>query len=164
MTIAIVGAGSWGTALAVVLADAGQQVRLWVRNAELATEVAQSRCNERFLPGAILDASIQVTPDLGGCLRGVSLAVLAVPTHGMREVARAGAPALPRGVSVVSGAKGFEEATGATMTAVLAAECGVTHPAVALSGPNIASELARGLPPPPSRPRPPHRASRETAT
>lgn len=146
MSIAIVGAGSWGVALAAVLSSAGQEVRLWVRNPDLAVELARTRCSPRFLPDVFLDESVRVTPDLRDCLGAVSLAVLTVPTHGMREVARAAADALPPGVSVVSGAKGFEEPTGATMTTVLTQEFGPTHPAAALSGPNIAGELARGLP------------------
>ncbi|GAC1341965.1 MAG: NAD(P)H-dependent glycerol-3-phosphate dehydrogenase [Candidatus Dormibacteria bacterium] len=146
MTIAIVGAGTWGTALAVVLSNAGREVRLWARSPDLAAELTRTRRNHRYLPGVSLGESVEVTPDLPGCVRASSLVVLTVPTHGIREVARAMADALPPGVSVVSGAKGFEEETGATMTRLLAQEFGTRHPTVALSGPNIASELARGLP------------------
>ncbi len=146
MTIAIVGAGSWGTALAAVLSRAGNDVRLWARNAELAAELSETRRNPQFLPDLLLDASVTVTSNMEACLRSAELVIFAVPTHGMRPVARLASAKLPGRVSVVSAAKGFEEGTGTTMTAVLNAEVGPDHPTVALSGPNIASELARGLP------------------
>lgn len=146
MSIAIVGAGSWGTALAAVLSHAGHEVRLWARNPGAAEEMVRTRSNPRFLRDVTLDPSVQVTSDLSVCLQTASLVLFTVPTHGMRHIARAAAGRLRHGVSVVSGAKGFEEISGATMTSVLTQELGPKHPSVALSGPNIAAELALGLP------------------
>lgn len=146
MTIAIVGAGSWGMALAAVLSRAGNDVRLWARKAELAAELSQTRRSPAFLPDLALEDSVTVTSSIDVCLERAGLVIFTVPTHGMRAVARTVAVALPRNVCVVSGAKGFEEGTGSTMTTVLSSELGPDHPTVALSGPNIAAELARGLP------------------
>ena len=85
-TIAILGAGSWGTALAVHLARTGHDVRLWGRDATLMERLATDRENPFYLPGIALDAAIRPTASLGGALDGASLVVVAIPSHGLRPV------------------------------------------------------------------------------
>jgi glycerol-3-phosphate dehydrogenase (NAD(P)+) len=146
MRVAVVGAGSWGTALAQSLSTAGCEVRLWARDANVAGQLRTSRRHPWALPGIELDAHVQVDDDLEAALDEAAVAILAVPSHGMRDIAAAAAPSLTD-VIVVSAAKGFELASGLTMTAVLDEVLAGTAAAVAaLSGPNIAIEVARGLP------------------
>lgn len=146
--VAIVGAGSWGTALAQSLAAAGRTVRLWARDPALAARIDAERRNPAYLPGIPLSPAIDVTTDLAATLRDAAVVLLAVPTHGMAATARACAAGLDGSQDVVSAAKGFEVSTGATMTEVLAEVLGtrVASRLAALSGPNIAIEIARGLP------------------
>ncbi|MBV9100955.1 MAG: NAD(P)-dependent glycerol-3-phosphate dehydrogenase [Candidatus Dormibacteraeota bacterium] len=147
--IAVVGAGSWGMALAQALArDGDREVSLWARHQDLAAEIARTRHNPRYLSDMELDASVEVTADPAACVHGCGIVVLAVPTHGMRDVATLVAPHLQRDCVIVSGAKGFEERTSLTMSGVLADVLGSGWDGAitALSGPNIAVEVARGLP------------------
>lgn len=148
MRIAIVGAGSWGTALAQTLALAGgdRHVVLWDRTDSVAAAIAATRHNPRYLREIELDQDIEVTSDLGGALTGAGVVVLAVPTSAMRDVARHARSDLDAGAVVVSAAKGFEESSGSTMSEVLAGVLGASARITALSGPNIAVEIARGLP------------------
>ncbi len=144
--VAIVGAGAWGTALAQTLAHAGVVTSLWVRRPDDAADIASTRVNLRHLPGIRLDPAIDVTANLGDAVRDASIVVLAIPTHGMRDVATSVRGKLTGTAVVVSAAKGFELSTHMTMTAVLADVLGAGRPVAALSGPNIAPEIAAGLP------------------
>lgn len=149
MRIAIIGAGSWGMALAQALGHDGERdVVLWARHRDLAAELTRTRRNPRYLNDLELDVSVDVTADMPAALRGSEIVVLAVPTHGMRDIATLAAPHLVRDAVIVSGAKGFEERTSLTMSAVLVEVLGTAwdHAVTALSGPNIAVEIARGLP------------------
>jgi glycerol-3-phosphate dehydrogenase (NAD(P)+) len=146
MRIAVVGAGSWGTALAQSLSTAGCEVRLWSRDPEVAEELRSSRRHPWALPGIELNAQVHVDDRLDSALERAAVVILAVPSHGMRDIAKAAAPWLGEAI-VVSAAKGFELQTGLTMTAVLGEVLSGSGTAVAaLSGPNIAIEVARGLP------------------
>jgi glycerol-3-phosphate dehydrogenase (NAD(P)+) len=146
MRVAVVGAGSWGTALAQSLSTAGCEVHLWARDPALAGTIRSSRRHPWALPGIELNAAVRVDEGLADALVGAEVAILAVPSHGMRDTAIAAAGALGDAI-VVSAAKGFELRTGLTMTAVLAEVLsGRGAPIAALSGPNIAIEVARGLP------------------
>lgn len=145
MRVAVVGAGSWGTALAQSLSNAGSEVRLWARDAEVAEVLQTTRRHPWALDGIELNAGIRVDDHLAACLSEAEIAILAVPSHGMRVIASAlvsSADAL----IVVSAAKGFEVETGLTMSGVLADVLGPAARIAALSGPNIAIEVARGLP------------------
>ena len=147
MRIALVGAGSWGTALAQCLSGAGCEVTLWARDPGLAATLRDARVHPRALPGITLRADVDVTDALDRALAGAAVAILAVPSHGMRSITAAVRPHLAEGCAVVSAAKGFELGSGMTMTAVIADELGGGRvPIAALSGPNIAIEVARGLP------------------
>jgi glycerol-3-phosphate dehydrogenase (NAD(P)+) len=146
--IAVLGAGSWGTALASVLAGSGREATLWARDPALALRIGSERRNPAYLPGVSLSPSMRVTGDLGEALSGARIVVLAVPTHGMRATVERCRPILWEGCAVVSAAKGFETGTGLTMSEVLIDVLGSSWASrvAALSGPNIAMEIARGMP------------------
>ncbi len=144
--IAVLGAGSWGTALAVHLARVGHDVRLWARDAALAAEVEQRRANAAYLPDVVLPPTVSVTHAVDQALRDCSVVVSAVPSHGCRAVIRAATPHLARHAVLVSATKGLEARTWLRMSEVIAGEAGVDHPVVVLSGPTFAAEVARQLP------------------
>ena len=144
--IAILGAGSWGTALAVHLSRSGRDVRLWARDADLVAAMQRARSNPRYLPNVPVNPSIRLTADLGDAVSAASYVVLAVPSHGLRAVVRTVTGRLPAGAVLISAAKGLEEGSLARMSQAIEAETGRTHPVVVLSGPSFAEEVARGLP------------------
>jgi glycerol-3-phosphate dehydrogenase (NAD(P)+) len=147
--IAVVGAGSWGTALAHTLAgEQRDHIALWARRPEIAAAIAATRHNPAYLSDIELHASIQVDADLRSVVDGAGIVIFAVPTGGMREVAGRARSSMSANAVVVSAAKGFEQQSGLTMTAVLGEVLGSASRdrVVALSGPNIAIEVARGLP------------------
>ena len=142
--ISVVGGTSWGTTLAIMLSNAGREVTLLVRTEGEAQELRARRENVRLLPGVPLPLSIAVSAEAAEALRGAELAILAVPAQRMRENIRTLSPALAAALPLLSAAKGIELDTGLRMTEVLAAEA-PGHPLLALSGPNLAPELAAGL-------------------
>src|SRR5688572_30813615 len=105
---AVIGAGSWGTALAKVLADNGYVTRLWGRNAELVAQINTRRENPTYLPGIALPEGLVALTDLGHTLDGVELVTLVVPSHALRDIAGALTSMLPRGVPIVNAMKGIE--------------------------------------------------------
>jgi len=144
--VAVLGSGGWGTALAAHLARVGHDVRLWGRDAQLIAQLNQTRLNDTYLPGVEIPAGVTPVSDLSRAVSGASVVVAAVPSHGLRQVARAMAPALARDATLVSATKGLEVDSLVRMSEVLAQECGTAHPVVVLSGPSFALELARSLP------------------
>ncbi|MFO0647877.1 MAG: NAD(P)H-dependent glycerol-3-phosphate dehydrogenase [Polyangiales bacterium] len=147
MRIAVLGSGSWGTALAKIVADNGHDVTLWGRRPELAAQIQESRENTTFLPGARLPDTLRATSDLGEALHGASMLVVAVPTHGIRETLRKCEALIPRGIPVVSATKGIEQDSLYFVNEMLADEVAWTKDSfVALSGPSFAREVAAGLP------------------
>jgi glycerol-3-phosphate dehydrogenase (NAD(P)+) len=145
-TVAILGAGSWGTALAVHLGRVGHGVRLWARDQALVDEMAARRANAVYLPDVTLPASVSVTHDLSAALRDAELVVSAIPSHGCRGVIHLAAPLLAPGAVIVSATKGLEAISLLRMSEVIAQEAGSTHPVVVLSGPSFAVEVAGQLP------------------
>jgi glycerol-3-phosphate dehydrogenase (NAD(P)+) len=145
-TIAILGAGSWGTALAVHLARVGHDVRLWARDPELVDQMAASRANPRYLPDIALPDRVTPIARHQAALSDAKLVVFAVPSHGFRAVARAVASSIPPHVVLVSATKGLETDSQRRMSLVLREETDGTRPVVVLSGPSFASEVARALP------------------
>src|ERR1044071_2753213 len=107
--IGVLGSGSWGTALAVHLAGTGHDVRLWARDNALAEQMASKRQNEVYLPGITLPPALTPTHDMSLALDDAQFIVVAVPSHGVRDVARLASPHLPRACSIVSATKGLEE-------------------------------------------------------
>jgi len=148
MRIAVIGAGGWGTALATLLVNAGHRVRLWVRRPELCQQLSQNQENRLYLPGVLLPEQLVYTTSLLEAAQEAELLVLAVPSHAMRAVARALASSLTEILFLISAAKGIEEESLLTMTAVLKEELPHSphsHIAV-LSGPSFAAEVVRGMP------------------
>lgn len=147
MRAAVLGSGSWGSALAKVLSDRGHETRLWGRRPELAEAIESSRENSAFLPGARFADTLSATANLAEALDGAELLLVAVPTHGLREVLRHAEPLCPKEIPVVSATKGIEQETLAFVNEIVAEEMPWTAPYfVALSGPSFAREVAEGLP------------------
>lgn len=144
-TTAVLGAGSWGTALAIHLAKAGHLVRLWARDAAFVDELQASRVNTRYLPGVPMPEGIAPTSSLEEALAGARFVVIAVPSHGLRAVIRRAMPFLEEAV-LVSATKGIEVDTLQRMSQVIEEETGDCCRTVVLSGPSFALETARGLP------------------
>jgi glycerol-3-phosphate dehydrogenase (NAD(P)+) len=142
---AVVGGGSWGTALASHLARSGLPVSLWIREPEVAHEVNERHRNETYLPGVELPAGISATPDLAVAVRQAEAVLVVVPSEFCRSVYRAMAPALAPRAVVVSATKGLEIESLLRMTEVAAAELPGARLAV-LSGPSFAREVAEGQP------------------
>jgi len=142
----VLGAGGWGTALAVHLARIGRPVRLWARDAALAHEMRSRRANAIYLPDVHFPDGLEPTASLDEALDGATLVVSAVPTHGVVEVIRAAAPRITAGTTVVSGTKGIDADTLLRVSELLDRELQRACPIVVLSGPSFAAELARQLP------------------
>lgn len=144
---AVVGATSWGTTLALTLARQGADVRLLTRTAAEAERLAADGEHAERLPGHRFPPSLRVTADWGAGMRGAEFALFAVPSQSLRENARRAAPVLPRGIAVISACKGLERGTFQRMSAVLEEELAGAAPRIcALSGPNLAREVVRGMP------------------
>jgi len=144
--VTILGAGSWGTALAVHVARSGREVRLWARDASHVEEIGRARVNPRYLSDVSIPESVRPIARIDEALDGVDFVVVAVPTHGVRGVMRAAAPLLTERAILVSAAKGLETGSLMRMSQVLAAETAGRHAVVVLSGPSFAAEVARELP------------------
>lgn len=145
--VAVLGAGSWGTTFAKVLADSGNDVALWARRDAVAQAVARRHRNDDYLPGVALPESIEATSDLAWALRGASIVFLSVPSQSLRGLLQDVRPALPPDALVVSLMKGVEEGTGFRMSAVIRDGLALPNARIAVvSGPNLALEIAREEP------------------
>ena len=141
--VSVIGAGGWGTALAVLLCENGGQVRMWSHSEEVAREIAECRTNSHYLPGVKLPRGVDVTTELGEVLDS-DLVVFVTPAKAVREVAmRMGG--LRKDAVLVSCVKGLEQGKRRLMSDVLQ-ECLPGHRLGVLSGPNLAMEVARGVP------------------
>jgi glycerol-3-phosphate dehydrogenase (NAD(P)+) len=145
-SVAVLGAGSWGTALAVHLGRLGHEVSLWARDAALAAEVQRRRANAVYLPDVTLPDAVRVTDALSVALRDADLVISAIPSHGVRAVMRVAAAHLRARATLVSATKGLEADTLLRMSQVIAEEIGERAPVVVLSGPSFAIEVAHELP------------------
>lgn len=147
-SIAVIGAGSWGTALAHLLAGNGHEVRLWDRDPELLESIAESGTNPKYLPGAPLPPGITPISSLAMALAAADWMVVAVPSGAIRDVLAEAAPHLSPSTAVLSAAKGLEAETGFTMSDIIGLLLQDTPHAgiVALSGPNLAQEVVRRIP------------------
>lgn len=147
MNAAVIGAGGWGTTLARLLDERGQQVTLWARREEFANELRERRENATYLPGIKLPATIEITHE-AEALREKELYVFALPTQSTRMVARELAKnILHSGAVYVSASKGIEHSTFSRVTEVISNALGIEHSrTVALSGPSHAEEVARRVP------------------
>ncbi|HUR32981.1 MAG TPA: NAD(P)H-dependent glycerol-3-phosphate dehydrogenase [Vicinamibacterales bacterium] len=144
--VAVLGAGSWGTALAIHLARVGHEVRLWARDPATARDIERRRANVVYLPDVLLPDNVLPSDSLADTAAEAGLIVCAIPSHGCRAVMRATVPYLAPGTILVSATKGLEADTMLRMSEVIAQEAGKNHPVVALSGPSFALEVAQQKP------------------
>ena len=147
-TLAIIGAGSWGTALAIVLAPRFDRIRLWVNEADLCERMARSRENDVFLPGLLLRENVEPVHGLATALQGSEIVISVMPSRFVRGVFRQMLPHLNPEMRLVSATKGIEQTTLLRMSEVIrdvVREQFEPHVAV-LSGPTFAKEVARGEP------------------
>jgi len=139
--IAVLGGGSFGTAIANMIAGNGHAVSLWMRDPQRAAHCRETRRNERYLPDYVLDESLIITPDLGAALDGAAVVFFSVPTGAFAEVARLAAPHILPGAIAISTAKGFAPEGFTRMSEVLARHLPQARIGV-ISGPNLAREVA----------------------
>ncbi len=141
---AILGAGGWGTALAVIWAKRGNEIVLWGHNAERVERLRTARENSEYLPGIALPPSVFVTNKLADCA-DADLVVFVTPSTAVRSVAEAARPLIKRSAVLLSCTKGIEHGTGMRITQILE-EIFPANTVAVLSGPNLAVEVARELP------------------
>ena len=142
--IAVIGAGAWGTALAMAGARAGSAVNLWVREPDIVDSIRRDRRNDRFLPDCRIDSAVDPTGDLEEALAGAELALLVPPAQHFGALAGRLAD-LPGCPPLVICAKGIEQTSGRLLSEVLA-DVLPDRPSAVLSGPSFAGEVAQGLP------------------
>jgi glycerol-3-phosphate dehydrogenase (NAD(P)+) len=143
--LAIIGAGAWGTALAIVARHAGATVTLWARDPAIAAAINADHANQAYLPGVALDPAITATADAAAVLKRAEAMLLAVPAQFLRGVLGALRRHVPDGLPVLHCAKGIETGSLALMSQI-GAELLPGSPYAVLSGPSFAAEVARGLP------------------
>ncbi len=157
MKLSILGGGSWGTALAVVLAERFERTRLWVYEQDLAARMRTTRENDVYLPGLLLPETVEVTTDLPSALEAAEIAIGVVPSKFARGLWQKALPSLAPGTTFVSATKGIEAATLLRMSEVVSEVWGETsgeslprdpdsRRIAVLSGPTFAREIARGEP------------------
>lgn len=146
--VAVIGAGSWGTALAISLAESGHDVRLWARRKEAADEMRVSRHNPVYLPEAVIPETIHITHDLEDAVSGTTIWLMAIPSQGVRSVADRLIPHFNDDILLVSVAKGIENGTLMTTSEVLQDVFKTASPAqiAVLYGPSHAEEVAQRCP------------------
>lgn len=146
MRVAVIGSGSWGTAVAAMTARR-VGTTLWARRSEVAEKIASQGENSAYLPGVQLPESLRATSDLEQALSGAEVVVVAVPSHGLRDVMAAGSSAVAADAVVVSLSKGVERGTNLRMTQVCAEVLDLPSERIGvLTGPNLAGEVAAGQP------------------
>ncbi|MCW2496273.1 NAD(P)H-dependent glycerol-3-phosphate dehydrogenase [Jatrophihabitans sp.] len=147
MRAAVLGAGSWGTAFAKVLVDAGNDVTLWARRPELAAQIDGEHANPRYLPGIELPEALRSTHDAAAALAGAEMVAFAIPSQTFRENLAGWVGLLPADATLVSLMKGVELGTAKRMTEVIAEVAGADPSRIAvISGPNLAMEIAQEQP------------------
>jgi glycerol-3-phosphate dehydrogenase (NAD(P)+) len=147
--IAVLGGGSWGTTLALLLNDNGHEVVLWEFFSDLANTIARKRVNSKYLPGVRIPASVKVTSDLETALDGCTHILFVTPSHTARNVARMvnGADSFRKSMVIINASKGLEEKTLCRMSEVLGQELPQTRgKIVGLLGPSHAEEVSRKMP------------------
>ncbi|HEX2342443.1 MAG TPA: NAD(P)H-dependent glycerol-3-phosphate dehydrogenase [Vicinamibacterales bacterium] len=144
--IAILGAGSWGTALAIHLGHAGHHVRLWGRDSALVDRMVSTRSNAEYLPDVPLHDAVEPTASIAEALDAADFVIVAVPSHGVRHVLALAAASVPASAIVVSATKGIEGESLLRMSEVVEAELGGPQRIAVMSGPSFALEVARQRP------------------
>ena len=146
LNIAVLGAGSWGTALAALMARHGHGVTLWGRDAKVAAAIDQQHENTRYLPGIPLPDNLRATTDLAASLLDADLVLVVVPSHAFTETLRQLAPLRPASAGVAWATKGFEPGSGRFLHEVAEDILGPSVPLAVVTGPSFAKEVTLGLP------------------
>ncbi|HET9478567.1 MAG TPA: NAD(P)H-dependent glycerol-3-phosphate dehydrogenase [Pyrinomonadaceae bacterium] len=144
--IAIIGAGSWGTALAILSARAGHRVQLWSRNADVISSINEQRVNSRYLTSIEIPTGVTATGELSTALDQAELVIFAGPSHAARDIFTTIAPLLGEDAIVISVSKGIEIGTGKRISEIHKELAGAARPFVCLSGPSFATEVVAGHP------------------
>ena len=144
--IAVLGAGSWGTALAIHLADSGHNVLLWGNEPEHIQQLSESRCNQQYLPDVKFPDLLQLTSDLEIALASPAWILIAIPSHAYRPFLQKNAHLFKADVGIAWASKGLEHGTGKLIHQVIAEELPQCHKTAVMSGPTFAGEVARNLP------------------
>ncbi len=142
--ISVIGSGSWGTAVAIMLAEHNHDVTIWSFFQEESKELAKHQENKRFLPGVPIPNSVKFTANIADC-KGAELTIMASPSHAVRSTAKILAPIMESGQKILNISKGLEEETYATMSQILREEIPMCEIAV-MSGPSHAEEVSRRVP------------------
>ena len=145
-TFAVLGAGSWGTALAMLLADNGHRTTLWAHTSASAAALQRDRSNERYLPGIPFPPSLMISDNLSSVLPAADIVLLVVPSHAFRETLHKIKPLLQPKQKVAWGTKGLEPNTRKLLHQLAREELGKDIPTAVVSGPTFAKEVARKLP------------------
>lgn len=146
MRVSVIGAGSWGTAVAWLLSSSGVDVSLWSREPEIAEGINETHHNPLYLTDVVLADSVSASPDIEQALYGTEAVVVVTPSHGVRGASEMMKPFLGAQTPVINLAKGVEEGTLMRMTEVMEDVLGGRERLAALSGPNHAEEVSRGVP------------------
>ncbi len=144
-SVAVVGAGSWGTGLAIHLARLGKRVHLWARDAALVTEMVERRENARYLAGVAIPDGVHATTGVGEAVGAADIVLVAVPSHGVEATIASMTPLMSPRATIVSATKGLEPRRGRRISELLG-ELLPGRPLAVLSGPSFAREVALGLP------------------
>ncbi|WP_126452093.1 NAD(P)H-dependent glycerol-3-phosphate dehydrogenase [Sulfuriflexus mobilis] len=145
-SVSIFGAGSWGTALAILLSKNQRPAVLWGHNPEHQAALAASRCNEGYLPGIPFPDSLQIEPDTQAAVAASETLLIVVPSHVFRDTLKQIQPFLQKGQRVAWATKGLETDTHQLLHAIAEEELGQHYPLAVVSGPTFAREVAMGLP------------------
>ena len=145
-SLAVLGAGSWGTALAALTARHGHPPTLWGRDPAMVAAIDRDHLNTRYLPGIELPASLRATTDLAAAVAGCAWVLVVVPSHAFTETLHALKPLLPAGAGVAWATKGFEPGSGRFLHEVAEDVLGPQVPLAVVTGPSFAKEVALGLP------------------
>jgi glycerol-3-phosphate dehydrogenase (NAD(P)+) len=143
--IAVLGAGAWGTALALSQVRHGRNVVLWARDAACVHDINANRQNSAYLPNVKFDHALTATSDVADALKGADVVLAVIPAQSLRSALESMVNQIPKAIPVVLCAKGIEQSSGLLMSQV-AAECLPNNSIAALSGPSFAADVARGLP------------------
>lgn len=146
LKITVLGAGSWGTALAALMARHGHAVTLWGRDPKVAAAIDAQHENPRYLPGIALPPGLRATTDLKASLEGTQLVLVVVPSHAFTETLRLLQPLRPAEAGVAWATKGFEPGSGRFLHEVAEDILGAAVPLAVVTGPSFAKEVAEGLP------------------
>lgn len=144
--VAVLGAGSWGTALAALIVRNGRPASLWGRDADIVAGIDRDHCNRRYLPDIPLPDTLRAGTDLAAALRPAGLVLVAVPSHAFADTLRALAPLRPAHAGVAWATKGFEPGSGRFLHEVAEEILGADVPLAVVTGPSFAKEVALGLP------------------